>query len=230
MVQARLGRLSKLLAGFALVAILGSSGAEAGAWAGPGWIKQVFPPRSSSPPLAPGSLAVSRWLLVRWPERVPIRTRWKRPLRLWARAARSIDSARSQRGWMFTRSPTNLSRCRASGGQFPSIPNSPMKQMDGETISGASIGRSPSRSLRGLSGADHPRRHHPYRRPRWSKRTCRRARLRPHARRGSARAARTATRPHLQRWNSTQIVLLRGLPLLSGPRFQPRRAHRLRWA
>jgi hypothetical protein len=59
MVQARLGRLSKLLAGFALVAILGSSGAEAGAWAGPGWIKQVFPPRSSSPPPPPASPPVS---------------------------------------------------------------------------------------------------------------------------------------------------------------------------
>jgi hypothetical protein len=50
MVQARIRRLSTLLAGFALVAVLGSGGADAGAWAGHGWIKQVFPPRSSSPP------------------------------------------------------------------------------------------------------------------------------------------------------------------------------------
>jgi len=53
MVQARVRRLSQLLAGFMLVAILGMDSADATSWAGHGWINQVFPERSSSPPPQP---------------------------------------------------------------------------------------------------------------------------------------------------------------------------------
>lgn len=61
MARERIGNSGlNLLTGVALVMVLGSGGADAGAWAGQGWINQVFPPRSSSPPpSAPTSPQIS---------------------------------------------------------------------------------------------------------------------------------------------------------------------------